>query len=61
MQKSNQHTRLENKTVTKKPYEKPAIVYRAPLEALAAVCPPPSQGGTGKNSIGQPGCNSTFS
>ncbi len=24
----------------KKPYEKPAFVYRAPLEALAGVCTP---------------------
>lgn len=61
MQKSNQHTHVENKTVTKKPYEKPTIVYRAPLEALASICLPPSQGGNGKNSSGQPGCTTTFS
>lgn len=35
----------------KQPYEKPAVIYRAPLEATAGVCAPP-----GKES-GTPGCN----
>ena len=57
----NKHKEHINTQIEKKPYEKPAILYRASLEALAAVCPPPSQGGTGKNASGQPGCSTTFS
>lgn len=49
-------TKARADKVKKKPYEKPAILYRAPLEALAAACPPPN----GKSS-GQPGCSTTFS
>ena len=38
----------ENKT-EKQPYEKPQIIYRAPLEAMAAVCAPspPAKGNPG--------------
>jgi len=56
----DKHEEHINTPIEKKPYEKPAILYRAPLEALAAACPP---GGTpsGKNAIGQPGCTTTFS
>ena len=38
----------ENKT-EKKTYEKPQIIYRAPLEAMAAVCAPapPAKGNPG--------------
>lgn len=35
----------------KQPYEKPAVIYRAPLEATAGVCAPP-----GKADLGS-GCN----
>jgi hypothetical protein len=32
--------RAPQKSVEKKSYEKPRIVYRAPLEAMAVVCAP---------------------
>jgi hypothetical protein len=40
----------------KKPYERPQIIYRAPLEAMAAVCTP----APGK-AIGTAGCTVQFS
>jgi hypothetical protein len=36
----DKHKEDINAQIEKKPYEKPAILYRAPLEALAAVCLP---------------------
>jgi len=60
----DKHKEHINAQIEKKPYEKPAILYRAPLEALAAAClpatPPPPPGSGGKRS-GQPGCNTIFS
>jgi len=44
--------------LAKKVYEKPQIVYCAPLEAMAAVCPPGPPGFSGK---GGAGCDVTNS
>jgi hypothetical protein len=41
----------------KKPYERPQIIYRAPLEAMAAVCTPTPPG----KAIGTAGCTVQFS
>lgn len=38
---------LEQSTAPKQPYEKPAIIYRAPLEATAGQCTPQPPGKTG--------------
>jgi hypothetical protein len=45
---SSSDDETENKT-EKKTYEKPQIIYRAPLEAMAAVCAPspPAKGNPG--------------
>ena len=55
----DKHKEHINAQIEKKPYEKPAIVYRAPLEAMAAFCGNPP---TGKTSTAN-GCPSgnTFS
>ena len=46
---------------TKKPYSKPAVIYKQPLEAMAAVCTPIGPG-QGKASSGAPGfCSNLFS
>jgi hypothetical protein len=45
----------------KKPYAKPAIVYKEPLEAMAAACTPVGPG-MGKASSGSPDlCGTLFS
>ncbi len=49
--------RAEEGTEEKKPYEKPAVVFERPLEALAAVCDP----GVGGKALGQIGCTTAFS
>ena len=36
----------------KRPYEKPAIIYRSPLEAMALICEPAP---AGKDAVGVPG------
>ncbi|HST22425.1 MAG TPA: hypothetical protein VLR90_14975 [Blastocatellia bacterium] len=45
---SSEDDETENKT-EKRTYEKPQIIYRAPLEAMAAVCAPspPAKGNPG--------------
>jgi hypothetical protein len=45
---SSSDDETENKT-EKRTYEKPQIIYRAPLEAMAAVCAPspPAKGNPG--------------
>ncbi len=45
---SSSDEETENKT-EKRTYEKPQIIYRAPLEAMAAVCAPspPAKGNPG--------------
>ena len=43
---------------SKKAYEPPAVIYRAPLEAMAAVCTPAPPG---KAFPGVGGCTSQFS
>jgi hypothetical protein len=53
----DKHKEDINAQIEKKPYEKPAILYRAPLEALAGACP----SGSGGKGSGQPGCNTIFS
>ncbi len=39
---ASQETGAPGQVPEKKRYERPQIVYRAPLEAMAAVCPPPT-------------------
>jgi len=57
----DKHKEDINAQIEKKPYEKPAILYRAPLEALAGACPPATPPGSGGKRSGQPGCNTIFS
>ena len=40
----DQNTAVAREIAPKKAYEKPQIVYRAPLEAMAAVCTPQPPG-----------------
>lgn len=42
-------------TEDKKPYEKPAVIFERPLEALAAACTPTPPGKAGPN------CTTAFS
>ena len=52
----NQPDNRVEPTIEKKPYEKPEVVYRAPLEAMASDCGP---GGTNtKNPGGGVACDS---
>jgi hypothetical protein len=47
-------TQKQDQKVTKQPYEKPAVIYRAPLEATAGDCnitPPGKAEGTCTNVI----------
>jgi len=37
-------TQKQDPKVTKQPYEKPAVIYRAPLEAIAGQCLPEPPG-----------------
>jgi hypothetical protein len=58
-QNNNKVTKEQESTVVlKKAYEKPQVVYSAPLEAVAGVCNPDGTG-TGKT-VGV-GCSTTFS
>jgi hypothetical protein len=38
-QETKDRVTLPEQGAVKKPYEKPQIIYRAPLEAMASVCP----------------------
>ena len=40
-------TQKQDPKVTKQPYEKPAVIYRAPLEAIAGECVQPPGKATG--------------
>ena len=40
---------------TRKPYRRPQVLSREPLEAMAESCPPPHTG-NGKGSSLEPGC-----
>lgn len=51
----NQPDNRVEPTVEKKPYEKPEVVYRAPLEAMASDCSP--TGTNTKNPGGPVGCD----
>ncbi len=51
----NQSTVLPEAETAKQPYEKPDVIYRAPLEAVAGSCPTGSGGKTDIN------CDNQFS
>ena len=51
LQETKDRVALPEQGAVKKPYEKPQIIYRAPLEAMANVCTPGSPT-FGKASIG---------
>jgi len=52
----NQASQQETE-VLKQPYEKPEVIYRAPLEATAGQCTPSGGGKT----AGAPGCTTLVS
>jgi hypothetical protein len=52
--KTEHNPQLQEQDV-RKPYEKPQVIYRAPLEAMAALCVPIPPG---KSTAG---CTTTFS
>ena len=43
-QETKEQVALPKQEAVKQPYEKPQIIYRAPLEAMAAACNPMSGG-----------------
>ena len=42
-----EHSAQPQEKDVRKPYEKPQVIYRAPLEAMAALCGTPQTGKTG--------------
>ena len=50
----NQPDKRVEATIEKKPYEKPEIVYKAPLEATASSCPSTKNPGGGSVCDGNP-------
>lgn len=55
-QAKTEHDPQSQEQDVRKPYEKPLVIYRAPLEAMAALCGTP---GTGKT--GGPSCSISYS